>query len=84
MYLFCAVNRSLNVFAVLQRGELEPRLGLAGGTDLSQAEEPVPRRHRFISPTLCVKWPYVILGYHCASSYRESLFSHTSLWLSRA
>lgn len=84
MYLLSAANRSLNVFAVLQRGEIEPRLGLAGGADLSQAEEPEPCRHHFISPTLCVKWPYVILGYHCASSYRESLFSHTSLWLSRA
>lgn len=54
MYLFCAANRSLSVFAVLQRGETEPRPGLAGGTDLSQAEELVPRRHRFIPPnTLC-------------------------------
>ena len=40
----------------------EPRPGLATGTDLSrfglmQAEEPEPRRHRFLSPTLCVKWP---------------------------
>ena len=40
----------------------EARPGLAGGADLSwvglmRAEKPEPHGHRFLSPTLCVKWP---------------------------
>ena len=59
--VLCSESQSECVCRPLE-GNTEPRLGLARGTNLAQAglmqaETPAPHSHRFLSPTLCVKWP---------------------------
>ncbi|TNN62197.1 hypothetical protein EYF80_027577 [Liparis tanakae] len=57
MYLLCALNRSLSALAVLQRARRSrgsPEAPISPGVGLTSAEEPEPRGHRSLSPTLCV------------------------------